>query len=91
MPNTNSAKKRMRQNVEQRTRNRSRRSAVRTQVRRFLEAVQDGDVTRATDEFRKTTKMLDQTAAKGTMHKNSVARKKSRLHARLNAIGSSSS
>ena len=86
MPNSQSAKKRMRQSLDSRERNRSRRSVVKTRIRKFLEAVHDKDGTRATQEYRAVTKVLDQTAAKGTYHKNTVARKKSRLAARLNAL-----
>lgn len=86
MANTQSAKKRMRQNEVRQERNRSRRSAVKTQVRKFLDAVHEKDLSRATQEYRTVTKMLDQTTAKGTYHKNTTARKKSRLAARLNAL-----
>ncbi len=88
MANSNSAKKRIRQSEQRRAINRTRRSAVKTQIRKFLEAVHDKDVSRAQDEYRAVTKVLDQNAAKGTFHKNSVARKKSRLAARLNALAS---
>ena len=86
MPTTRSAKKRMRQDVVRRGRNRARRTAVKTQVRKFLDAVRDKDADRAKEEFRRTTKLLDQTAAKGTFHKNTVSRKKSRLAVRLNSL-----
>ncbi len=86
MPNIQSAKKRVKTNEKRRIINRSRRHVVKTQVRKFLEAVHDREVDKATEEFRRVTKILDQTAAKGTMHKNTVARRKSRLAARLNAL-----
>ncbi len=86
MPNTKSAKKRMRQNEKRRVINRSRRSVVKTQVTKFLDALHDKDVDRAKEEFRLVTKTLDQTGAKGVFHKNTVARKKSRLAARLNSL-----
>lgn len=89
MPNTRSAKKRARQNEVQRLRNRSRKSAVKSQIRKFLDAVHDKDVEQAKEEFRRASKILDQTAAKGMYHKNTTARKKSRLAARLNALVSS--
>ena len=89
MPTSISAKKRLRQNETHRERNRSRRSAVKTRVRSFLEAVHDKDVSKAEEQFRLLTKSLDQAAAKGTFHKNTVSRRKSRLAARLNALSSS--
>ncbi len=86
MPNTTSAKKRMRQDGERRDRSRARRSVVKTHIRKFLEAIRANDAGTARSEFSTTTKLLDQSAAKGTYHKNTVARKKSRLAARLNAM-----
>ena len=79
----------MKQSVASRERNKSRRSVVKTRIRKFLEAVHDKDLTRATDEYRAVTKILDQTAAKGTYHANTVSRKKSRLAARLNTLAAS--
>lgn len=86
MPNIQSARKRVKTNEKRRIINRARRHNVKTQIRKFLEAVHDREVDKATEEFRRVTKMLDQTAAKGTLHKNMVSRKKSRLAARLNAL-----
>jgi len=78
----------MKQNHVARDRNRSRRSVIKTEVRRFLEAVHDKDAPRATEQLRRVTKLLDQISAKGTFHKNTTARKKSRLAARLNSLTS---
>ena len=89
MANTRSAKKRMKQDAVRRDRNRARRSSVKTQVRKFLDAVHDKDVDRAKEELRRATRLLDQTTAKGTYHKNTASRKKSRLAARLNSLQAS--
>ncbi len=86
MPNTRSAKKRVRQNAARRDRNQSRRSAVKTQIRKFQDAVHEKDIDRSKEEYRRAAKILDQTAAAGTYHKNTAARKKSRLAARLNSL-----
>lgn len=88
MPTSISAKKRLRQNEAHRERNKSRRSAVKTRVRGFLDAIHDKDASRAQEQFRLLTKSLDQAVARGTYHKNTVSRKKSRLAARLNALTS---
>jgi len=90
VPNTKSAKKRLRQSLERRAANRGQRSAVKTRIRKFLEAVRDKNVPLAQQEYRTVTKVLDQTTAKGVFHKNATARKKSRLAARLNAIAKTS-
>jgi len=76
----------MKQDETRRLRNRHRRSTIKTQVRQFLEAVHDKDAPKASEQFQTVTRLLDQSAAKGTYHKNTVSRKKSRLAARLNAL-----
>ena len=79
MPTTKSAKKRLRQNLERRGRNRATRSGLKTQVKKVQEAVKAGDVEKASTEFRVATKKLDQAATKGVLHRNAAARAKSRL------------
>lgn len=85
MANLQSARKRIKQNDRSRVRNRSRRSVIKTETRRLLDAIHDGDVQLAKSLFSQVTKTLDQTAAKGTLHRNAVARQKSRLAQRVNA------
>lgn len=85
MANLPSAKKRIKQNERNRVRNRARRSAVKTATRKFLEAVHAGDLDRAGTLLREATKTIDQTTAKGTLHRNTAARKKSQLARLLNA------
>lgn len=79
MPNSESAKKRLRQNEVRRARNRAGRSALRTQIRKVREAVAAGNLEQAEAEFQKTVKKLDQAAAKRFIHANAAARTKSRL------------
>ena len=79
MPNTASAKKRLRQNEKIRLRNRSAKSAMRSQIRKVREAVQAGDSEKATAELRLAQKKLDKAASKNLIHKNAAARTKSRL------------
>ena len=79
MPNTDSAKKRLRQNEKRRLHNRSIKSTMWTQIRRVREAVQAGDAEKAQAEFRVATKRLDRAASKNLIHKNAAARTKSRL------------
>lgn len=79
MPNTKSAKKRLRQNDVRRTRNRAVKSAVKTQMKRVREAVAAGNFEVAETEFRVAAKKLDRAASAKTIHKNSAARHKSRL------------
>ena len=85
MPNTKSAKKRLRQNRVRRARNRSTKSAVKTQIRKVREAITAGDVKTGEAEFRLAAKRLDKAAAAGVVHVNLAARVKSRLSSALKA------
>jgi small subunit ribosomal protein S20 len=86
MAHSLSAKKRIRQNAKARTVNRARKSAVKTQIKKFEAAMSAGDVETARQEFHAVVKRLDKTAATSTMHKRTAARKKSRLAKRVNAL-----
>lgn len=88
MPNTESAKKRVRQNNHRRAVNRWRKLRIKDQIRAFLKAVQEQDVPTAEAEYRKTCGLLDKTACTSTLHRNTAARRKSRLHRRLKALKS---
>ncbi|NLA27277.1 MAG: 30S ribosomal protein S20 [Firmicutes bacterium] len=79
MPVTKSAEKRMRQTVVRTARNRRVKSMVKTAMRRFEEALQEGDRELARTRLVTAVRRIDQAAAKGVIHKNNAARKKSRL------------
>ena len=79
MPNTASAKKRMRQDAVRRARNRSTKSSLRTQMRKVREAINAKDVDKSQTEFRTLVKKLDRAAAHRVIHPNTAARTKSRL------------
>ena len=85
MANSASAKKRIKQNERDRLRNRARKSLLKTETRKFLDALQQGELPVAQESFARVQKKLDQIAAKGTMHRTTVERRKSRLARRLNA------
>ena len=78
---TKSAKKRLRQNLARRAKNRSTKAALKTQVKKVREAVQAGDMAKADAEVRVAAKKFDLAAAKRIVHKNLAARTKSRLSA----------
>lgn len=86
MPNTKSAKKRLRQNIVRRARNRQVKSALRTQLRKVKEAIQAEDSTTAEEEFRKAAKGLDRAGARGIIHPNMAARTKSRLQRAIKKV-----
>jgi len=81
-----SAKKRVRQNERRRMLNRVRRGAMRTQLKKCTALIeQGGEAASLEQEVRQTKKQIDQLAAKGVMHKNTAARRKSQLARKLNA------
>ena len=86
MPNIDSAKKRMRQSKKRRALNKWRKDRVKMQVRSLLDAIRNKDLAVAETEFKKTCSILDKVSSTSTMHKNTAARKKSRLATRLNAL-----
>jgi small subunit ribosomal protein S20 len=86
MANHFSALKRARQTETRTTRNRSNSSRLRSELRGLREALAKGDKATAQQIFRKTVSALDKAIQKGVLHKNTAARYKSRLSARLNAL-----
>ena len=85
MPNSISAKKRLRQNLVRRARNRAQKSVLKSQVRKVRDAIAAGNVEIGETEFRLAAKRLDKAAAKGVVHANLAARVKSRLSTALKA------
>lgn len=86
MAHSASARKRIRQSVDANARNRWRKGKIKDAVKEFTAALTAGDKAKAADAYKTTTKLLDQVAAKGTIHRNAAARRKSRLAARLNGM-----
>ncbi len=86
MANTPQSKKRARQ-VERRTEvNKARRSRIRTFLRKVEEAIASGNADAAKDALRAAQPELARGVTKGVMHKNTVARKMSRLSSRVKAL-----
>jgi small subunit ribosomal protein S20 len=87
MANTPSAKKAVRK-IERRTEvNKSRRSQMRTYVRKVEEAIASGDAAAASTALRAAEPLVMRAAQKGIVHKNTASRKVSRLTARVNSLG----
>ena len=84
MAHTASAKKRIRQNLKQRARNRWRKVAYRSAIKDYRELILHGSVEECEAKLREIYKILDQTASTPALHKNTASRYKSRLTARLN-------
>jgi small subunit ribosomal protein S20 len=85
-----SALKRARQTEKRTEANRANRSRLRTALRRFRAALAASDPQAAQQMFRETVSALDKAVQKGTIHKNTASRYKSRLSARLRAMKTSS-
>ena len=85
MPNTKSATKRLKQNIQRRKHNRSVKSAISTQLRKAREAIASGDAEKGELECVIAARKLDQAAAHHILHRNRAARIKSRLQRRLKA------
>jgi small subunit ribosomal protein S20 len=86
MANTPGAKKAIRKIARRTEVNKARRSRVRTYLRKFEEAVSSGDAKAATTAFVDAQSELMRAVSKGVVHKNTGARKVSRLAARLRAL-----
>lgn len=86
MPNTESAKKRVRQSAKNNARNLWRKRRVKDASGDFIKAIASGDASAAEKAMRAAAKTLDKIAATGTIHKNNAARRKSRMAAKLAAL-----
>jgi len=86
MANTPQSKKRARQNERRYAVNKARRSRIRTFLRKVEEALASGNAQAATEALRAAQPEMARGITKGVLHKNTVARKMSRLTARIKAI-----
>lgn len=80
MPNSEGAKKRLRQSFVRRDRNKAIKTAMRSQIRKVRESVAAGDFSAAEEQLRIAVKRLDRAGSKNIIHRNTAARTKSRLH-----------
>ena len=79
MANIKSQIKRVKTNNKAQARNKSVSSSIKTAVRKFREAVVKGDAATTTTELRAASKALDVAVAKGVLHRNTAANKKSSM------------
>ena len=86
MANTASARKRIRQTLRRTERNQARKSRMRTFVKKVETAIASGDKSVAAEALRAAQPEMQRAAGKGVTHSNTVARKLSRLSARIKAI-----
>ncbi len=86
MPNIKSAKKRVQLSEVRNARNKAERSALKTTLKKFDAAVAEGNRTEAEGAYKVAVKTVDKAAAKGILHKNNAAHKKSALTLKLNGL-----
>ena len=87
MANTKQAAKRARKSIHQREANVRLRSTLRTAIKKIQKAIESGDKAAAEAAFRTEQSVIDAIADKRIIHKNKAARHKSRLAARIRALG----
>jgi small subunit ribosomal protein S20 len=86
MPHNQSAKKRLRQNLERRTRNKARLTELKTIRKQLARAIHDGQKDKVEGIYRKLAKRVDQASSANTVHPNTAARIKSRVSAQVHAF-----
>ncbi|MDO8303299.1 MAG: 30S ribosomal protein S20 [Sedimentisphaerales bacterium] len=86
MAHSLSAQKRVRQNTKKKVVNRARKSEVKTSIKRLEDVIKTADAATAQEQLKAVSRKLDKVASTSTMHKNTAARKKSRLAKRINAL-----
>ncbi len=79
MPHTPSAFKRMRQHAKRRLYNRDVKSGLRTVLKKVAATVKGGDAAKIQADLREAIRQVDKAAAKGVLHRNTAARRKSSL------------
>ena len=87
MANIASAKKRARQSEKRNARNVAQRSMIRSFIKKVVKAVDAKDKAAAEAAYKDMVPVVDRYADKGQIHKNKAARHKSRLAARIKALG----
>ncbi len=88
MANTKSAKKAVRQTIKRTERNKSRRTQLRSSVRKVEEAIAAGDKAAAQAALKDAEPVLARTAQRGIVHRKTASRKVSRLAKRIRALES---
>ncbi len=87
LPNIKSAKKRVLVAEARNARNKADKSALKTAIKKFEAAAVEGNRTEAEGTYKVAVKAIDKAAAKGLLHKNNAAHKKSALTLKLNQLG----
>jgi len=86
LPNIKSAKKRVLVNKAKALQNKSARSALKTDIKKFEAAVAEGNRSEAEGAYKVAVKAVDKAVVKGILHKNNAAHKKSGMTLKLNKL-----
>jgi len=86
LANHKSAVKRARQSEDRRQRNRSRKTRMKNVIRKLEESLNTKATEAAAENLKLAISIIDKTAAKGVIHRNTASRKISRLTRRVNAL-----
>lgn len=86
MPNIKSAAKRDEKSKQLRAKNRADKTALKTVIKKFDAAVEGGEKEAAVQSYKVAVKAVDKAAAKGLLHKNNAAHKKSAMTLKLNKM-----
>ena len=86
MPNIKSAKKRVLVTEKKTMRNKAIKSALKTQIKKFLSAIEAGDKEAATKLYPETVSAIDAAASKGVIHKNNANNRKAKLAKKLASL-----
>ena len=86
MPNIKSAKKRVLVNQTKAMQNKALKSALKTDIKKFDVAVAEGNRSEADVAYKVAVKAVDKAVAKGLLHKNNAANKKSGMTLKLNKL-----
>ena len=86
MPNIKSAKKRVLVTETKTMQNKMFRTAMKTDIKKYQAAIAAGDTALAQETYKAAVKKIDQAAARGIIHKNAAARKKSQFTKALNKM-----
>ena len=87
MPNIKSAKKRVIVTQTKTLQNKMFRTQLKTDIKKYQAALAAGDAALAQETYKQAVKKIDQAAARGIIHKNAAAHKKSQFTKKLNAMG----
>ncbi len=86
MPNIKSAKKRVKTIEAKTMQNKMLKTALKTSMKKYEAAIASGNKEAAAETYKATVKRIDKAVAKGLLHKNTAARKKSQFTRKLNTL-----